>query len=103
MELQCRKCIVNPKKHRVIDVHNNNENIFKQLCKKGDMEMAQWLVEYQYQLSLTYPTLFTEINVLISDEDPITIICQNNDLTMAKWLIERQQNMHNEINLTRIQ
>lgn len=62
-----------------IDIHQNNEIIFKLTCQYGKLDVAKWL----YHISIS---INSKINIHHDNEDAFISSCRHGHLYMAQWL-----------------
>jgi len=64
-----------------IDIHSDNEHLFRIVCYKNNLEMAQWV----YNLHLTDPNV-GKIDIHAKDDEAFRTACRRNTSAIAKWL-----------------
>lgn len=69
-----------------IDIHRQNDNIFKMSCQNGHLELARWL----YEVSKTDNNNNNngKIDIHVFNDFPFRWSCRNGYVEVAKWLYE---------------
>ena len=75
--------------HQNINIHANNEVVFRWSCKNGRLELAKWLIEVSQTKNEYVKTGL--INIHANMEDSFRWSCRYGHLEVAKWLIELSQ------------
>jgi len=57
------------------NIHANNDEAFRNVCNKNNLEMAKWLM-----------TLDNKPNIHANNDEAFRNVCNKNNLEMAKWL-----------------
>ena len=71
-----------------IDIHDNDEEVFRIACKNGNLELAKWLWD-----------LNKNIDVHVRDEFAFIESCINGHLKLAKWLLRLGANVCDVLDL----
>lgn len=68
-----------------IDLHTNKEGLFRACCLRGNLKLAQWLVNYGFKQKSLIGNI---VGNLIGNESLFGSCCMNSNDTFAKWLTE---------------
>jgi hypothetical protein len=68
-----------------INIHTNNDEVFRSTCSQGHINIAQWL----YRLD-------DKPNIHAEDEFAFRFVCYNGHINIAQWLygLEDKPNIH---------
>jgi len=72
-------------KYNKIDIHCDNEYIFRVVCANGNLDIAKWLYN------------FGNINIDVKSNECLLFSCFNNHLNVVKWLISLNKNILNGV------
>lgn len=79
-------------KYERIDIHKEDEHVFRNAVESGHIDFAKWLISIGEQS-------YGKINIHAADEYAFIKACGNNDIHMAQWLISLGENGYGKINI----